>query len=113
MRKMMRVIEESHNAERERRQSSRILKRMDEPKTRTQIAKALVSETRRVGVRKEENEKSLEKIFGEGNSQEIKKATSEEKIIEMIDVMSKRETQFDELEKMRQESNKRPQKKEG
>ena len=45
-------------------------------------------------MRKEEIEKSLEKIFVDGNRQEMEKATTEEKIVERIEEISKRETQF-------------------
>ena len=58
-------------------------------------------------MRKEEIEKSLEKIFGEGSSREVEKATSKEKVVELIEEMTKRETQLDEWEKMMQEVKKR------
>ena len=106
MKKITRVIKEAHLVERKRRHTSR-MKRMDESKTRTQRAKALIAEIRRGGMRKEEIEKSLEKIFGEGSSQEIAKASTEEKIVERIEDMARRETQFDEWEKMRKEAEKR------
>ena len=106
MRKMMRVIREAHIVERKRRQSTR-KKRKDESKTRMQKAKALIAEIRRGAMRKEDIEKRLEKIFGVGNGQEIEKATSKEKIVERIEVMSRREAQFDEWEKMRQEAKRR------
>ena len=106
MRKMMRVIREAHNVERKRRQSSRE-KRVDESKQRTQKAKELIADIRRGGMRKEEIEKRLEKMFGKGSSQDIEKATSKDKIVERIEDMSKREAQFDEWEKMRQEVKRR------
>ena len=106
MRKMMRVIREAHNVERKRRQLSR-KERKDESKTRRQKAKSLIAEVRRGGMRKDEIENRLEKIFGVGSSQEIEKATTKEKIVERIEEMSKREEQFDEWEKMRQGAKRR------
>ena len=77
---MMRDIREAHNVERKRRQSKREM-RNDESKTRRQKAKSLIAEVRRGGMRKEEIEKRLEKIFGVESSQEIAKATTEEKVV--------------------------------
>ena len=58
-------------------------------------------------MRREDIEKRLEDIFGKGSSQEIEKATTNEKIVERIEEVSKREEQFDEWEKMRKESKRR------
>ena len=102
MKKVMGVIKEAHNVERKRRQSSR-KKRRDESSRRTQKAKALISTIRGV-MRKEENWKRLEEIFGNGSKQEIEKATTNEKIIERIEELSRREEQLEELEKMRHDA---------
>ena len=101
MKKVMRVIEEAHNVERKRRQSTR--KKKDEIKTRTQRANTLISTIRR-GMRKEEIEERLEEIFGRGSRQEIEKSTTSEKIIERIEELSRREEQLEEWEKMRQDA---------
>lgn len=53
---------------------------------------------------KDDNERSPEAIFGKGSSKEIEEATTKEKIVERIEVMSKREEQMEEWEKMRQEA---------
>ena len=106
MKKIMRVIREAHLVERKRRHTSR-MKRMDESKTRTQRVTALIAEIRREGMRIDEIEKSMEKILGEGSGREIEKATTEEKIVERNEDMSRRETQFNEKEKMREEAKKR------
>ena len=50
---------------------------------------------------KEDIERRLEEIFGEGSRQEIKNATTNEKIAERIEEMSRRENQLDILEEMR------------
>ena len=42
-------------------------------------------------MKKEEIDKRLDEIFGRGCSQEIEKATTNEKIVERIEEMSKRE----------------------
>ena len=55
-------------------------------------------------LRKEEIEKRLEEMFGNGSLDEIRTATTTEKIVERIVEMSKREEQFDMLEQMRQEA---------
>ena len=56
---------------------------------------------------KEEIERRIEAIFGKGSGQEIGAATTKEKIVEKIEEMTKREQQFDQWEKMRQESKRR------
>ena len=58
-------------------------------------------------MRKEDIEKRLEEIFGRGSSQEIKKAATNEKIVERIEELSKREEQLEVWEKMRNESKRR------
>ena len=55
-------------------------------------------------MKKEEIEKRLEEIFGRGSRQEIEKAATNEKIVERIEELSKREEQFEEWERMRRES---------
>ena len=55
MKKAMRIIKEAHNVERERRQTSR-KKRSEEAATRTQKAKALISNIKRGGMRRVEIE---------------------------------------------------------
>ena len=44
-------------------------------------------------------ERSLEAIFGNGSSKEIEDVTTEEKVVERIEEMSKREDQFEERER--------------
>ena len=56
---------------------------------------------------KEEIERRLEQIFGRGSSQEIKAATTKDKIVERIEEISKREEQIDEWETMRKEARRR------
>ena len=92
MKKVMSVIKEARNVERKRRQSSR-KKKKDETKSRTQKAKTLISTIRR-GLRRDEIEKRLEEIFGRGSKQEIEKSTTNEKIIERIEELSKRESSW-------------------
>ena len=77
------------NQRRERREQRRLLRISDEEE------------------RGKRSRESLEKIFGEESSQEIAKASTEEKIVERIEDMARRETQFDEWEKMRKEAEKR------
>ena len=52
----------------------------------------------------EEIESLIEDIFGRGSSQETEKAMAKEKIIQRIEEIAKREPQFDEWEKMRQDT---------
>ena len=56
---------------------------------------------------KDDIERSLEAIFGKGSSKEIAEATTNQKIVERIEEMSKREVQFEEWEKMRRENKQR------
>ena len=103
MMKVMRVIREAHNTERKRRQSSR-KKKSDDAKTRTQRTKSLICDIKRGRLRKEDIGKRLEEIFGKGSGEEIRMATTMEKIVERIEEMSKREEQFDKWEQMRLEA---------
>ena len=97
---VMRVIKEAHNIERKRRQTTR-KKKCDETAVRKQRVKTLISTIRRGDMQKEEIERRFDEIFSRGSSQEIEKATTNEKIVERIEEMSKREDQFEEWEKMR------------
>ena len=106
MLKVMRVIKEAHNAERKRRQTTR-KKKCDESGARKQRAKTLISMIRRGEMKKEEIERRFDEIFGRGSSQEIEKATTNEKIVERIEDMSRTEEQFEEWEKMRQDAKRR------
>ena len=74
---------------------------------RTQRAKTLIAMVKRGGMKKEDVERRLEEIFGEGSRQEIKDATTNEKIAERIEEMSKRERQFEIWEEMRREAKKK------
>ena len=94
MKKVMRIIKEAHNVERKRRQTAR-KKRSEESATRTQKAKALIFNIKRGGMRKEEIERMLEKIFGKGSGQEIVNANTMEKIAERIEELSRREEQLE------------------
>ena len=49
----------------------------------------------------------MDKFFGTGSSQEIRNASTEEKIVERIEEVAKREAQYDEWEKMRQVAKRR------
>ena len=69
--------------------------------------KALIAIIKQRWMRKEDIEKRLEEIFGRGSSQEIKKAATNEKIVERIEELSKREEQLEVWEKMRNESKRR------
>ena len=51
--------------------------------------------------------KRLDEIFGKGSGREIEKAVTEQKIVERIEEMSKREVQFEEWENMRKEARRR------
>ena len=90
MRKVMRVIKKAHETQRKRRQTGK-KKRIDEALKRTQKAKAIVAIIKQGKMTKEEAMKRLEVIFGKGSSQEIEKATTNEKIVERIVELSKRE----------------------
>ena len=102
MRRVMKVIKEAHNVEKKRRQTSRKRKKED-IRNKTQMAKSLIFEIRRGRMRKEEVEKRIEEIFGQGSRQEIENARTMEKIAERIEELSKREAQFEEWEDARQE----------
>ena len=106
MRKVMVVIKEAHIVERKRRQTAR-KRKSEEIASLTQRAKTLICEVKRGGLRKEEIERRLVCIFGEGSNQEIEEATTIETIVQRIEEMAKRETQFEEWEKMRQEAKRR------
>ena len=106
MLKVMRVVREAHNVEQKRRQTSR-KKRNDEAIVRTQKAKALIAIVKRGGIRREEIGRRLDEIFGNGSGDEINNATTTEKIVERIEELSKRETQFEEWETRRQETRRR------
>ena len=73
---------------------------------RKQKAKALIARTRR-GIPKEVIKRRLEEIFGKGSSKEIETATTVDKCIEIIEIITNREEQFEEWEKMRREVRKR------
>ena len=100
--KVMLAIKEVHNVERKIRQTAR-KKRSEEAATRTHKAKALISNIKRGGMRKEEIERMLEKIFGKGSGQEIENANTMEKIAERIEELSRREEQWEAWDKMRRE----------
>ena len=82
-------------------------KRSEETRSRTQRTKALLAEIKKGKMMKEEIERRLEQIFGRGSSQEIKAATTKDKIVERIEEMAKSEQQFDEWETMRKEARRR------
>ena len=103
MKKVMRVIKEAHNVERKRRQTSR-KKKGDEARMGPQRAKSLILDIKRGWMRKEDVEKRLEEIFGHGCRDEIRTATTTEKLAERIEELSRREEQFDEWERMRREA---------
>ena len=106
MKKVMSVIKEANNVERKRRHTSK--KEIKEVATkRTQKAKALIAMIRRGRMNKVEIERRLEEIFGNGSRQEIEKAKTNDKIIERIEEISKREEQFENWETMRREARKR------
>ena len=67
----------------------------------------MVVDIKRRGMKPEEIARRLEEIFGRGSRQEILKTTTNEKIVERIEEMSKREEQFEELEKMRHDAKRR------
>ena len=48
--------------------------------------------------------KRLDEIFGKVSGHEIEKATTDGKIVERIEELSKRETKIEEWERMRRES---------
>ena len=87
MRRVMKVIKEAHNVEKKRRQTSRKRKR-EEVTLKTRRAKALIFDIRRGQLRKEEIERRLEEIFGQGSHQEIENVGTTEKITERIEVLS-------------------------
>ena len=78
MKKVIWTINETHNLERKRRQTSR-KERSEEYAIRTQKAKALIFNIKRGGMRKEEIEQMLEKISGKGSVQEIENANTMER----------------------------------
>ena len=106
MKKVMKVIKEAHNVERKRRQTARKNKE-GETKARTQRAKSLIASVKGGRMSKDDIERSLEAIFGNGSSKEIDGLTAREKIAERIEEMSKTERQFEEWEIMRREAKKR------
>ena len=106
MGKMMRVIKEAFNVEKKRRQTAR-KKKGEEVMKRTQRVKALIAIIKQGKISKEEIERNIEKMFGKGCKEEIEKVTTIEKIVERVEEMSKRETQFEEWENMRKEARRR------
>ena len=96
--KVMLVIKEANNVERKRRQTAR-KERSEEAATRTQKAKAMISNIKRGGMRKEEIERMLEKILGKGSGQEIENVNTMEKITERIEELSRREEQLEVWDK--------------
>ena len=106
MKKVMSVIKEANNVERKRRQTAR-MKRSGETETRMQRAKALVADIKRGTARKEDIVKRLEKIFGKRSGPEIETASTEEKIVERIVELSKREEQLEKWENMRRDAKKK------
>ena len=72
-----------------------------------QKAKSLIQHIKRGGTRKEEIERRLEEIFGNGSLQEIEGVTTSEKIVERIEEMTKREEKIEILERMRQDGRRR------
>ena len=103
MKKVIKVIREAHNVERKRRQTTR-KKRSEDAIKRTQKAKSLIPEIRRIEMSEEELEERIEETFGKGSGQEIGNAETREKIVERIEELSKREQQLDEWERMRKET---------
>ena len=106
MRKVTNVIREAHNVERRRRQTSR-KKKENGTKAVTQRAKSLIASDKGGRMSKDDIERSLKAILGKGSSKEIAEATTNQKIVERIEEMSKREVQFEEWEKMRREKKQR------
>ena len=106
MRKVTNVIREANNVERRRRQTSRKKKEVG-TKAVTQRAKSLIASVKGGRMSKDDIERSPEAIFGKGSSKEIAEATTNQKIVERIEEMSKREVQFEEWEKMRREKKQR------
>ena len=49
-----------------------------------QKAKALIAHIKRGGMERQEIERSLESIFGQGSREEITKATTDEKTVERV-----------------------------
>ena len=105
MRKVTNVIKEGHNMENKRQTTWK--KRSEETSKRTQKAKTLICEIRMIEMSKEEIEKRIEAIVGKGSSQEVVNTSTKDKIIERIVEIAKREEQFEEWEKMRQDAKRR------
>ena len=101
----MGVIKEAHNTEWKRRTAAKKDKG-EERRTRTQRAKALISQIKRGEIREEDISRRVEVIFGKGSWQEIEDGTTIE-TTERITEVSKREEKFDEWEEMRREAKKR------
>ena len=76
----------------------------DDAMTRTQRAKSMIIYVERGGMRKEDVERRLDEIFGQGSGDENGMATTMKKNVERIEEMSKRDEQFDMWEQMRQEA---------
>ena len=72
-----------------------------------QRAKALIADIKRGGMERQVIERRLEKIFGKGSREEIAKATTDEKTVERVIELSRREEQFEVWEKMRTEAKRR------
>ena len=103
MKKVMKVIKEAHLVERKRRQTSRKKRALDKTTT-TQRAKTLITKIKRGEVRREEVERRLEEIFGQGSREEIEHTSTNQEIAERIEEMAKREEQFTIWEKMRRDA---------
>ena len=71
MRKVMSVIKEAHNTERKRRWTAK-KEICEERRTRTQRAKALISQIKRGEMRKEDISRRVELIFGKGAGKKSK-----------------------------------------
>ena len=102
----MSVIKEANNTERKIRWAAKNDK-SEEKRTRTQRAKAPISMIKRGEIRKEDISRRVELIFRKGSWQEVENATANEKFIERITELSKREEAFDEWEEMRCEAKRR------
>ena len=59
-------------------------KKYDDAKTTMQSSKALITYIKRGGMERQEIERSLESIFGQGSREEITKATTDEKTVERV-----------------------------
>ena len=76
-------------------------------KTTIQRAKALIADIKRGGMERREVERRLESIFSKGSREEIAKAVTDEKTVERVIELSRREEQFEVWEKLRIEAKRR------